>query len=155
MRSNVPLRYRLPHHHADDWPDHIEVPAHTIRFALDKIASGGRIGDCRFYGKPNFTTADDYPAVYWMVKRRRFRLRVSRLVLMLSLDRPIPPGTLALHSCNCARCVNVDHIREGSHADNMQDRMKLVADLRAGRVVPFASPRDRAATFHRPRLIAA
>lgn len=153
MPSNVPRLYRLPHHSAEDYPDHIEVPAHTIRFALDKIASGGRIGDCRFYGKPNFTTADGYPAVYWMVKRRRFRLSVSRLVLIIALDRPMLPGMLALHSCNCSRCVNKEHIREGSPADNSADRMKLVADLRAGRVVPFASPRDR--DGFRPRLIAA
>lgn len=155
MHSRAPRLYRLPHHSAEEWPDHVEVPSHTINFALDKIASGARIGECQFYGEPNFSSTREYPSVAWMVKRRVYRLRVSRLVLMLALDRPLLPGILALHSCNCSRCVSVAHLREGSNADNRADRVQLEADLRAGRVVPFVSPRDRATTFHRPRLATA
>lgn len=34
---------------------------------------------------------------------------------------PIPTGSEILHSCDVKHCVNPDHLRSGSHADNMQD----------------------------------
>jgi len=35
---------------------------------------------------------------------------------------PFPEGMLALHSCDKPDCVNPDHIRPGTHKDNMKDR---------------------------------
>lgn len=35
---------------------------------------------------------------------------------------PFPKGKLALHSCDTPLCVNPDHIRPGTHAENMKDR---------------------------------
>ena len=34
---------------------------------------------------------------------------------------PIPPGLEILHSCDVKLCVNPDHIRAGTHAENMAE----------------------------------
>jgi hypothetical protein len=34
----------------------------------------------------------------------------------------IPEGMLILHSCNKPACINPEHLRLGTHKDNMQDR---------------------------------
>lgn len=34
---------------------------------------------------------------------------------------PIPDGVMILHSCDNDLCVNPDHLRPGTHAENMED----------------------------------
>lgn len=36
----------------------------------------------------------------------------------------IPEGFMVLHSCNNPACINPEHLRVGTHLDNMADRMK-------------------------------
>ena len=49
--------------------------------------------------------------------------RVNRLSLIWKLGRNIRPGYFACHSCNNARCVNPEHIYEGTAFTNAQDRV--------------------------------
>lgn len=36
---------------------------------------------------------------------------------------PITPGKLIIHSCNTPGCVNPDHLREGTNAENTMDKI--------------------------------
>jgi len=47
------------------------------------------------------------------------RQRVHRVALAKKLGRPLV--AMALHSCRVPGCCNPDHLREGTHLDNMRD----------------------------------
>jgi len=47
-----------------------------------------------------------------------------------SEGKKIPEGMILLHSCDNRRCVNVDHLRIGSHKENTQDMIAKGRDIR-------------------------
>lgn len=50
---------------------------------------------------------------------------------------PIPPGLFILHSCDNGACINPDHLRIGTHSDNMKDmaqRGRAASGFRNGNV---------------------
>jgi hypothetical protein len=52
------------------------------------------------------------------------RYKVHRLILERKLGRSIKSGYFALHICDCPSCVNQNHLYEGTHQDNMRDRVE-------------------------------
>jgi HNH endonuclease len=75
------------------------------------------------------------------------QIRLHRLVLERKLGRPIRPGFHALHHCDNKRCVNPDHLYEGTHKDNMRDRsLRNPAWLEKARIpfkIYWAKNKDR------------
>ena len=47
-----------------------------------------------------------------------------RLAYELYYKKPIPKGKMVLHSCHNRDCINPEHLRIGTHADNTQDMME-------------------------------
>lgn len=47
--------------------------------------------------------------------------KAHRVALTLKLGRPIAEGLQALHTCDNQRCVNPDHLYEGTEDQNHQD----------------------------------
>ncbi len=74
------------------------------------------------------TFNDGYP-----IKNIRGRkVRLHRQVLEQKLGRKILPGMCALHKCHIRACINLDHLYEGSHRDNMDDMKSSGHSYRCG-----------------------
>jgi hypothetical protein len=50
------------------------------------------------------------------------QIRVARLVLERA-NGPLPPGHQALHSCDNPPCYAINHLKSGTHQDNIDDKM--------------------------------
>jgi hypothetical protein len=61
-----------------------------------------------------------HPTGYGRVTRGGRRMQAHRFVYEQH-HGPIPPGLFVMHTCDNRRCVNVDHLRVGTHLDNMRD----------------------------------
>jgi len=55
---------------------------------------------------------------------------------------PIPEGLHVLHSCDTGICVRPDHLRAGTHDDNMADKVARNRHPRGGRVPGIVLPRS-------------
>lgn len=66
----------------------------------------------------SLTPNKKYPMILGPNRRS---LTCSRVVLAEKLGRPIRNGFMALHTCDNMRCVNPDHIYEGTRQDNVND----------------------------------
>lgn len=49
------------------------------------------------------------------------QMRAHRMAWILA-NGPIPPAVEVLHSCDLPPCVNTDHLRLGTNAENMHDK---------------------------------
>lgn len=47
---------------------------------------------------------------------------------------PIPDGKLVLHTCDCRKCTNPEHIYSGTHADNVRDAVERERYVRRGKL---------------------
>jgi hypothetical protein len=80
------------------------------------VRGPGECWDWRGYIMPNG---------YGQISDRRQGTTVThRLALELSSGRRIPPGMLALHSCDRRCCNAPHHLRVGDHRDNARDAVE-------------------------------
>lgn len=63
-----------------------------------------------------------YPNISKMIDGREIKILGNRYALELKLGRPIKEGMLACHTCNNRKCVNPNHLYEGTIQSNVQDR---------------------------------
>jgi hypothetical protein len=80
--------------------------------------------------------------------------RVHRVVWQM-LKGPIPAGLHVLHSCDNRRCVRIDHLRLGTHQDNMRDmkERKRYAGWRKGCRHAHPASGDRHGTHTKPETV--
>lgn len=57
---------------------------------------------------------------YGKFSYKKSNCKAHRVAYIL-LKKPIPKGKCILHLCDNRECVNPDHLRIGSHAENMKD----------------------------------
>jgi hypothetical protein len=83
-------------------------------------------------------------------KNNRKMTPVPRIVLEYKLGREIKPGHLACHHCDTPRCVNPDHIYEGTPQSNGHDRAMRNSPLGIPR--PLISLANRGTNNHFSRM---
>lgn len=49
------------------------------------------------------------------------RILAHRFSLQIALERQIPSNLEVRHMCNNSKCINPEHLKEGTHSDNMND----------------------------------
>lgn len=57
----------------------------------------------------------------WFTTRRGNKELAHRVAWEVANGEPIPSGMFVLHSCDTPACVNPEHLRLGTAADNMRD----------------------------------
>lgn len=68
---------------------------------------------------------DGYGSFYYDGKTRG-----AHVASQLIFNGPIPPGFDVLHSCDTRLCVNPEHLRPGTHAENMLDMRERARTMR-------------------------
>ena len=48
----------------------------------------------------------------------------ARLILEWKLGRPLLPGMYACHTCDNGRCIQPEHLWEGTNSENIQDSVR-------------------------------
>ena len=66
---------------------------------------------------------------------------------------PIPEGAHILHACDNKRCVNPDHLRAGTHAENMADAGARGLMPRGRNHHAFGKRNPRPSQAHRVRVL--
>jgi hypothetical protein len=56
--------------------------------------------------------------------RKPFTFGANRVALTIKLDRDILPGLFACHTCDNPPCCNPDHLYEGTHQQNVDDKVR-------------------------------
>jgi len=61
---------------------------------------------------------------YGVVRMNGKNMKAHRVSFELYAQRPISDNMFILHSCNNPPCCNPHHLREGTHQDNMNDKLQ-------------------------------
>lgn len=61
---------------------------------------------------------------YGVVRMNGKNVKAHRIAYELYTQKPITDGMFILHSCNNPPCCNPQHLREGSHQENMNDKLR-------------------------------
>ncbi len=93
----------------------------------------------------NSPAEDGYGRIYY-----DGHLRLAhRVAWELEHGIPIPPGLVAMHTCDQPPCVNPAHLRLGTFADNNRDRARkgrsAVGEANGRRTKPESTPRGEKA----------
>ena len=95
------------------------VPAALLHSGIERERSGLSMKRDDCWGWAGRKTPKGY-GLFYTEKRAK---KAHRYALELSLGE-IPVGLFALHSCDNRSCCNPNHLRAGTHQDNMDD-MKM------------------------------
>ena len=97
---------------------YIELPEKKIEYYVDE--NGCHITtNCAITGGKH----GGYPQLKIKVKEKWLSKNLSR-ILYERFVGPIPDGYVIRHKCDNPRCINIEHLIAGTHAQNVRDRVE-------------------------------
>lgn len=100
-------------------------PCKKILKRFEKYFEKGKKNECWLWkgGVMRHEEGRDYGAFAWPLEEGRYRaISASRASYFLTHNKLLPSDIEVCHSCDTPRCVNPNHLFEGTHKDNMNDR---------------------------------
>ena len=75
-----------------------------------------QVSSCRVWVKAVRSKSTEYGSI-WFKGKTEYAHRVAYLVF----KGEIPSGLEVMHSCDNPKCINPDHLKLGTHQENMND----------------------------------
>jgi len=95
--------------------------ANPIRYYIDENSCHICVSHC--------TDKKGYPRIGSDYKD----LRMSRFIWKYVNKREIPRGMLIMHTCDNPNCINPDHLKLGTHKENMADMIRKGRSLKGSK----------------------
>lgn len=106
-----------------------EITAEVAERFLAKVDMRGP-DDCWHY-----TAACDANGYGCFHVTKQLVVNAHRVALMIKLGRPIAPGMFSCHDCDNPPCCNPSHLYEGTHQQNVDDKVRRGRQQRGEQVV--------------------
>lgn len=77
-----------------------------------------------------------YPNGYGLFNVKKPQRALAHRIAFSLVHGPIPFGMVVMHTCDNPRCVNVDHLKLGTQAENVADMVNKGRQKRSKRRAP-------------------
>jgi len=96
------------------------LKCHNLGDLYERISNRYSISKSGCYEWTSYLSKDGYAKIRYKGKA----LRVAKIVLEKKLKRKIKEGYETCHNCNNRKCLNPEHLYEGTHKQNGEDLSK-------------------------------
>lgn len=96
------------------------VTLELINRLKDRILNNSKLNnDCLEY---NILNEGGYGVTQYVENGKKGSLLAHRVIMMHSINRIIHKDEIVMHTCDNPKCVNINHLKLGTHTTNQKDK---------------------------------